>query len=108
MDQAAKDAIVAQIRVTHPGVDLYEYSSASAGKFFVFRRCERGERVIYHKLIAEKKTLDAMDCLMGCVLYPAKEDLARELDSAPFAINGLADKIVEESGVYMDAISRKL
>ncbi|HVZ89639.1 MAG TPA: hypothetical protein VHG72_21940 [Polyangia bacterium] len=108
MDQATKDEIVAKLRVTLPGVDLYEYSSESAGKFFVHRRAMRGERIIYHKLIAEKKTLDAMDCLMGCVLYPDKEQLQKELDAAPFVINGLADRIVAESGIYEDAISRKL
>jgi hypothetical protein len=108
IEQERRDEIVGKIRVTKPGVDLYDYSSKRAGKWFVFRRCERGEREIYSKLVEAGKRTDAVASLMGCVLYPEKDELAKELEQAPFTADGLADAIVAASGVYLDAISRKL
>ena len=107
MDQAAKDEIIAKLRVTRPGVDLYGYVMPKSGRFFVYRPATRGERIVYHKLAADKKALDAMDSLMGCVLYPDGDALKAEIDRAPFVVNGLSDKIVEASGLDEEAFTEK-
>ena len=102
-----REAILSGVRLANRGVELNEYTSASSGLYFVFRRCTRGEREIYRKLTRDEKRSDAQDSLMGCILYPAKADLVKVLDDNPFVIEMLESAILNASGLHLDAVVKK-
>lgn len=106
-EKERREKILAGVRLANRGVDLSEYSSASSGLYFVFRRCTRGEREVYRKLTRDDKRSDAQDSLMGCVLWPEKADLAKVLDDNPFVIEMLETAILNASGLHLDAVVKK-
>ncbi len=108
MDEAQKEQVVADLKIKHSGMDLFSYESPSAGAFFVHRRATAGERRIYMGLMEEGKRHDALDSLMSCVLYPDKPEFKKVLDETPFVAAGIADAILVASGVYTDAVRKKL
>lgn len=108
IEAARREEVVAGVRVAHRGVELYGYSSASAGLFFIYRRTEKGEREVYRKLTRDEKRSDAQDSLMSCVLYPPRAELVKLLDDNPFVVEMLETAILNASGLHLDAVQKKL
>lgn len=108
IEAARREEIVAGLRVTNRGLQPFEYSSASAGIWIVYRRTEKGEREVYRKLTRDDRRSDAQDSLMSCVLYPPKAEFAALLDDNPFLVEMLETAILNASGLHLDAVQKKL
>lgn len=108
MDEAKKAEIVAQLKVANPGKDLFSVESEIGGVFVVHRTATASERRIYRNLRNEDKPLDAQEALMSCVLYPQAAEFAKLREDKPFVVEPIVDGILAASGVYVDAVRKKL
>lgn len=106
--RARIDAIIDAVKIKHPSTQLYSVDSETADEIYLHRRTTPAERRIYRKLIADDKRIDAQDALMGCVVYPEPAEFTQRLEEAPFVIETLCDAILAASGIYLDAVRKKL
>jgi hypothetical protein len=103
--------IVEDVRAANPGLSAVELFTAylpNIDQLFVFRGANRAQHRIFRQMQADGKKLDAQDMLVNsCVVFPAKDELARKLDKYPVAIEPLTGEILEVSGLDLNVRRKK-
>src|SRR6185437_14171 len=108
MDEAHQQEIVEALKLKYPAAQLHSIGSEAGGVFVVHRHASAAERRIYRGLKEEGKQLDAQDSLMSCVVYPEKVEFKKLCDEAPFFVEIVENAILAASGIYLDAVRKKL
>jgi hypothetical protein len=108
MDATQKQQIIDGLKAQHSDMELFSVESETGGVFVVHRCATGPERRIYRQLQADEKRLDAQDSLMNCVLYPPAPELLKLREAKPFVVEMIVDGILAASGVYVDAVRKKL